>query len=675
MDPDHALLKDTDRLATRPAWPSAWLGPWLGWLDRALHREILRLRARYELSMDELRGLYVSDEQVDQLVLRRAVEPADAARIATLDAGLESMLAEARLAPSPLHDVTDRFRLTDVDVLAVVLCLAPEVDLSYQSVFAYLNDDVTRRLPTVDLCQRLSGGALEPGSAAVVEGLVEVHRHPAAPLWRSAGMVLADPVRRFLLSRRGAPVPALAAPASSLTVLAARLPQDAAAEADAWAARLGRRLVRAGSAAEPAMRLREAVLEARLLDGALHVVGEDEGVCDDPASPDVRRLLRTLAEAPVPVLLTVPPEVVDRLPLEGLDHERAELGQLDVAGRSQLWTEELLRHGLTPTPGDVDEVAVVFRLSGAQIRVAAAAASRAGTASLPVLTRAARSGSTSALAGVAQRVQADYSWDDLVLPKHTLVRLHELAGAIRHRDEVFGDWSFGRLVGGHTSVRALFSGPSGTGKTMSASVLGRELGVEVFRVDLAAVVSKYIGETEKNLDRILSAAERSNAIVLFDEADALFGKRSDVKDAHDRYANIEVAFLLQRLEVFDGIAVLATNLAGNLDEAFSRRLHFHIEFPPPDEAARLRLWRRAFPRSAPLADDLDPDFLAAMLPLTGGEIRSAALLAAFLAAHERTTIEMRHVVRSLARLRRQQGKLPSSAEFKGFLRIAQDEDG
>jgi SpoVK/Ycf46/Vps4 family AAA+-type ATPase len=274
---------------------------------------------------------------------------------------------------------------------------------------------------------------------------------------------------------------------------------------------------------------------------------------------------------------------------------------------------------------------------------------------------------------VADLVPAVYEWEDLVLPPQTLRRLADLAAAIRHRHQVFDAWAFGRLHGGHASVRAIFSGPSGTGKTMAASVLALDLGLELYRVDLSTVVSKYVGETEKNLERVLAAAEHSNALLLFDEAEALFGKRSEVRDAHDRYANIEIAFLLQRIESYEGVLLLSTNLAGNLDDAFHRRIHFHVEFPVPDEAARRRLWERAIPDSAPIDEDVDPSFLAGMFPMTGGEIRSATLAAAFMAADEGAPIGMSHLMRALARQRRQQGKLPSSSEFQGFLRLVQKE--
>jgi SpoVK/Ycf46/Vps4 family AAA+-type ATPase len=248
-----------------------------------------------------------------------------------------------------------------------------------------------------------------------------------------------------------------------------------------------------------------------------------------------------------------------------------------------------------------------------------------------------------------------------------LRRLREFAAAIRAREQVFRGWAFVRGSGGSTSLRALFAGASGTGKTMSAAVIARAIGLDLFRIDLSAVVSKYIGETEKNLERIFQAAEGSNAILFFDEADALFGKRSEVKDAHDRYANIEVAYLLQRMETYDGVLILATNLAKHIDEAFSRRIHVDIDFPLPDEAQRARLWRQLIPAEAPTSPDVDYEFLARQFPLTGGEIRNVALAAGFLAAYEDTDIAMTHLVRAIARQRRKQGKLPTASEFKHYL--------
>lgn len=201
---------------------------------------------------------------------------------------------------------------------------------------------------------------------------------------------------------------------------------------------------------------------------------------------------------------------------------------------------------------------------------------------------------------------------------------------------------------------------------MSASVIAQATGLELWRIDLSSVVSKYIGETEKNLERIFAGARSGDAILFFDEADALFGKRSDVKDAHDRYANIEVAYLLQRLEEHDGVAILASNFTRNIDQAFVRRLQFIVEFPMPDTGLRERLWRKAFPAGAPMARDIDYRFLARQFAFAGGDIRSAALDAAFLAAQQDGAVTMEHLVRAVSRQMLKQGKLPARGDFGAY---------
>jgi SpoVK/Ycf46/Vps4 family AAA+-type ATPase len=208
------------------------------------------------------------------------------------------------------------------------------------------------------------------------------------------------------------------------------------------------------------------------------------------------------------------------------------------------------------------------------------------------------------------------------------------------------DWGFGGKMALGRGICALFAGPSGTGKTMAASVLARSLHLDLYRVDLAQTVSKYIGETEKNLDRVFRAAEAADAVLFFDEADALFGKRSEVKDAHDRYANLEVGYLLQKMEEYDGLAILATNLRQHIDEAFTRRLRCIVEFPFPDQDGRLRIWRTVFPSAAPLAEDVDLPALARQVRLAGGNIRNIALSAAFLAASDGAPIGQAHLLRA-----------------------------
>jgi SpoVK/Ycf46/Vps4 family AAA+-type ATPase len=245
---------------------------------------------------------------------------------------------------------------------------------------------------------------------------------------------------------------------------------------------------------------------------------------------------------------------------------------------------------------------------------------------------------------MAQRIEPAAGWDDLVLPQPQRAVLREMLGHARHRARVYGDWGFRTKGSRGLGIGALFSGPSGTGKTMAAEVLAGELKLDLYRIDLSSVVSKYIGETEKNLRRVFDAAEDGGTILLFDEADALFGKRSEVKDSHDRYANIEVGYLLQRMEAYRGIAILTTNLKSALDPAFLRRLRFVVQFPFPDPAARAEIWRRIFPATAPIAD-LEPETLA-RLNVTGGSIRNIALGSAFLAAAASDEIRMTHLLQA-----------------------------
>lgn len=252
----------------------------------------------------------------------------------------------------------------------------------------------------------------------------------------------------------------------------------------------------------------------------------------------------------------------------------------------------------------------------------------------------AKSASRRKLDELAQRIDPVATWDDLVLPEEQKHVLRELVAQVRKRAVVHHDWGFGDRIARGLGIAALFHGASGTGKTLSAEVLANELGLDLFRIDLSSVVSKYIGDTEKNLKKLFDAAERCGAVLLFDEADALFGKRTEVKDSHDRYANIEVGYLLQRMESYRGIAILTTNMKDSFDPAFLRRLRFIVGFPFPGPAERKEIWRKCIPAKAPLAN-IDFDKLA-RLNISGGHIRNIALSAAFLAADESSKIKMSH---------------------------------
>ncbi|MFI2200200.1 AAA family ATPase [Streptomyces sp. NPDC020192] len=324
---------------------------------------------------------------------------------------------------------------------------------------------------------------------------------------------------------------------------------------------------------------------------------------------------------------------------------------------------------------DVDTLAravAAHRLDGGQLRRAASAAVRtAGLAGRPVspgdLRAAVRAQNGAGLARLARRVEPDVGWEDLVLPAPTRRRLRELAVRARHREQVLGQWRMRPGGGRGRGVIALFAGESGTGKTMSAEVVAADLGMDLYVVDLSTVVDKYVGETEKNLERIFTEASAVNAVLLFDEADAIFGRRSEVKDAHDRHANIESAYLLQRMESFDGIAVLTTNLRANLDEAFTRRIDVVAEFPMPDAAQRLALWERCLGDRLPRAADLDLGFCADRFELAGGSIRACAVTAAYLAAEAEGPLTMRQLVSAVVQEYRKLGRLVLESEFGPYL--------
>lgn len=271
------------------------------------------------------------------------------------------------------------------------------------------------------------------------------------------------------------------------------------------------------------------------------------------------------------------------------------------------------------------------------------------------------------LSELAEKRQPARSWNDLILPEEPMLQLKEACSRFTHSETVFQRWGFGRKLPYGRGLSMLFAGPPGTGKTMAAEIVAGELGLELYRIDLSRVVSKYIGETEKNLRELFAEAENSGSILFFDEGDSLFGKRTEVKDSHDRFANMEAAYLLQRIESFDGVSILATNLMQNMDEAFMRRMQTIIKFPFPDALDRERIFRSLLPEEAPLDDDLDLPFLASRVEVAGGHIKNIVLSAAFLAAGEASPIGMRHMVRGARQELHKMGKIIVKEAFDPYI--------
>jgi hypothetical protein len=364
---------------------------------------------------------------------------------------------------------------------------------------------------------------------------------------------------------------------------------------------------------------------------------------DEDADPDLHRRLRAFADEIATGLLVGSQDVIrlGRRPAVRIDVDRP------TRAEQRAYWDDLLR-GLGVSPNEsLDALTAQFDLPLHAIEAATAQATSTGEPLGPALWQACRSQARPRLDDLAQRIETLAGWEDLVLPPFQVETLRAIAAQVRQRRHVYEDWGFAAKSARGLGISALFEGPSGTGKTMAAEVLARELELDLYRIDLSQVVSKYIGETEKNLRRVFDAAETGAVVLLFDEADALFGKRTQIRDSHDRYANIEVSYLLQRMEAYRGLAILTTNQRDAVDEAFMRRIRFVVAFPFPDAAHRAEIWRRVFPAETPVAS-LDLPALSGV-SLAGGTIRNIALAAAFLAADEGVSVGMPHLARAAVR--------------------------
>ena len=693
-------------------------------LRTALMRLDLRLRVaveslRSELAEradDPLRGLYISDSDVDAL-LEGTPTPQIAERLLEGSAG----------AIVPRLD--NLARISGLDAFeqeAVLICLAPEIDLRYERLYAYLQDDVSRRRPTVNLLLRLLSGSLEArlydrqalgATGRLFTSGILVLADEAALNWPllSRPLKLDERIVEYLIGS-DRPDPRIASfahlydqePDSDLTPLPDELrdslhrllratiaegadaaiiyvhgPSGAAKRASLREAcrAVGRpfllidvdSLITSG---KPVAALDQIAREALLQDAILGFNRFDRLLSDEPESASIRLALRALlARRPGPTVLIGETRWEPSAWLPDIRGIRIEMPALALTARQNLWRHQI--DGQLPAD-DVDEFAARFRLDQEAVRaVGATAALRAvwrGSDAVDAvdLRAAARAIAAPPLAGLARRLEPRYTWDDIVLSADGTAQLREICSRARYQITVLENWGFGRKHARRAGLTALFAGQPGTGKTMAAEIVAGVLGLELYRIDLAAVVSKYIGETEKNLETIFRAADQGDAVLLFDEADALFGKRSEVRDAHDRYANVEVAYLLQRLEAYDGLAILTTNLRGSMDEAFVRRLDFVLEFPMPEEPERLAIWRLALPREAPLDPDLDLAFLARKFRLAGGHIRNIALAGAFLAASEDQAIAMKHLVRATRREYQKLGKLVGPGDFEHYFAMLKD---
>jgi hypothetical protein len=590
---------------------------------------------------------------------------------------------------------------------AVIICLAPELDPGYRRIYAYLQDDISLQYPTADFITRLvCHGRFDHWNARPVfsrhsrllrsEILQPVEGRENSG-WQRRGFRLTERVAHFLLGvnmiddrlagicrihQACSPSHDEFADADGSREFAA------AAERHFSSANSGKKIVYHFYGPSGAGKLGlsisicrhlgcplivcdmgmfrsrdndiETILKAVFREGLLMQAGVylehlDELLNEPERSSElVRRIAVLIEEAGWLVFLGSEKPMKERIRGNGIVLYTKGMPVAGPALRKRTWQNALSNMSGAENEEWAELLASRFRLTPGRIRDCARAAKDALVLSpggeadlLPRLLTACREQSNQRLRDMSLKIEPRYGWDDIILPDPQATLLREICAQVMHRERVYGDWGFESKFSHGKGLSVLFSGPPGTGKTMAAEVISRELSLDLYKIDLSGVVSKYIGETEKNLNRIFEEAETANAILFFDEADALFGKRTEVSDSHDRYANIEISYLLQKMEEYDGVVILASNLRQNIDEAFVRRIRFIVEFPFPDEESRRRIWQSHFPAAAPVSGHIDFNFLSREFHISGGHIRNIVLNAAFLAAGNGSVIKMDHVLRSV----------------------------
>ena len=667
-----------------------------------LKRHVAWLRTRWTVQDEAYQGAAIPNSWAD-LLLDSGLDPNGEEAFAQGYPGNAQIDEYTRAVQAcretmPIGALARAFDLTPFDCDLLLLTLAPELDPSIEILFAYAMDDVTRKYATAQLGfalftsgydQRFAAHSrLEESAPLIRFELLRVEPATNAGVSFHSRPLRIDPrIREFLLGAGG--------PDARLGRLTKPTPGIAmACDHEAMAGELFRRLQNAESASfnltgpmdsgkillardvysrlgrtlvqldpnrlpyeteEREALLRVAAREARLGPLAYYLLAPEFDASEKQAHARFMEFVERL-DAPV---------AIDTF--ERWNGDRNLLpSPVERPGRGSqksAWAAALGEHG-GALQDEIASIVEQFDLGPEGVARAAEEVLDHAVGGLihpSHLWRACRTQCSWRMEDLAHKLSPAHTWDDIVLTPDTHAQLIEIAAQVSRRAEVYERWGFARRTKRGRGISALFSGASGVGKTMAAEVLANHLELDLYRIDLAGVVSKYIGETEKNLRRIFDAAEQSGAILFFDEADALFGKRSEVKDSHDRYANIEINYLLQRMEEYRGLAVLATNRKTSLDRAFLRRLRFLVDFPFPDTAHRRQIWAKSFPAEAPVGI-LDLDFLS-RLEITGGNIRNVALNAAFLAAERGGAIEFDDVLHAVRREYSKIDKLVTESEF------------
>lgn len=696
-------------------------------LDLLLQLEVLKARKSLpEKPQDAFKGVFLSDQEIDDILQEKRSNPEKQGLESKNDAQIEHLVNtveqlrnrishKKKASPAKgiylaLPQLCHLFGLSPFEEQSVLICLAPELDRRYEKLYAYLQDDITRKKPGVDLILNLLCPTREemitarsyflpqaPLFKSRILQVIQDSQNPQPPLL-SRFLKLDDRIVNFLLEvgtldQHIEPFSKLVYPKAGLkeVPLSQELKTRLLSLTQTHLANLNEQpnkliyylygpygvgkkslakaichelkvplvvsdveeLLTRELPFEETIRLvfREGLLQpaAIYLKGFHRLLNGEEKHLSH-----LKILVRTIEQFSWLTFLSG--EKIWE-PAGLFNHNtflKVEFPVPDYAARTEFWkavTDERFRFSREV---DCSTLATKFRFTSGQIKDASVAAQnlarmrQSGNLEITMhdLYQGCRAQCNQKLGTLAQKITPKYTWEDIVLSEDNLWQLHAICDQVKYRHRVYGEWGFDQKLSLGKGLNALFSGPSGTGKTMAAEIIANALQLDLYKIDLSGVVSKYIGETEKNLSKIFHEAESSNAILFFDEADALFGKRSEVKDAHDRYANIEISYLLQKMEEYEGISILATNLKKNMDDSFLRRLHFLVEFPFPDENYRRLIWKNMFPQDTPISKDIDFEFISTRFKIAGGNIKNIAVNAAFLAAGNSGAVNMKDIIQA-----------------------------
>jgi ATP-dependent 26S proteasome regulatory subunit len=682
-------------------------------LDHLLEKALAIAEVIYgqQAADDPHRGMYINSQEAEKLLQQQPATP-----IFQLDTEPPPNIIQP---DSPLAWLQKTFELSAFDIDILTIALAPELDRRYERLYAYLQDDVRLKRPTVDLalnllCSTATDKLARRANFATNAPLIRhnlLHlgdtNQPEKPTLLASSLQLDEQIVRFLLGQPGldarlvpfcqllqspSPVDILPLDTETQQALLATITnywrqsqplslyfhgEDQTSKlhtAATLAAEIKTPLLIADLAkivdakANFELTLKLIFREAWLQNYLLYFEGFDILQHHERAIP-YQYFIQALKEAfGITILAGTQPWTPPGKGAIGIVSIPFTIPNFEQ--RRTFWQNNLTTANIQLNLIDLDILADRFRLTPDQIADTVATASNiahlhsaqstkqeSAQPTINELFAAARTQSGHELAALARKIEPKYTWDDIILPEDQVAQLREICNQAKYRHLVQVEWGFVRKSSNGKGLNVLFSGVPGTGKTMAAEVIASDLQLDLYKIDLSQIVSKYIGETEKNLNRVFTGAANSNAILLFDEADSLFSKRSEVKDARDRYANIEIGYLLQKMEEYEGVAILTTNLQQSMDEAFVRRLHFIIQFVLPNQNLRCRIWEKVFPNQAPCSPDIDFNFLARQFSISGADIRNIASSAAYLAANNGQVITMTHLVRAIRRQHQKVGKI------------------